>query len=269
MYSFFKKYKVNILILSPPIMVFLSKSPLVSQFDLSCVKVIRSGGAPLGKELRNSVKKRLNISIVQQSYGMTECVSISGQTIGNEKPGSVGVLRPGTFGQVICLESGKSLGPYKHGELIFKSDAVMKGYINNEAATQQTIDADGWLHTGDIGYYDSDGEFFVVDRLKELIKYKGFQVPPAEIEDILLQHPKVADAAVVGVPDARTGEKALAVIVKQGAVSEKEIVDYVAKLVSPPKRLHGGVIFVPIIPKNAGGKILRKDLRSFVNKSKL
>lgn len=190
----------------------------------------------------------------------------------NNKPGSVGTLQFGTWCKVIDTRTGEILGPNKPGELCFKGRLMMKGYINNEEETRNAM-KDGWLHTGDVGYYDKDEEFFIVDRLKELIKYKGFQVPPAELEAILLSHPKIKDAAVIGIPDEEAGELPLAFVVKQPGVelSAEEVKTFVAKEASPAKRLHGGVQFTDAIPKNASGKILRRMLReSFKNsKSKL
>lgn len=179
-------------------------------------------------------------------------------------------MKPGTYAKVIDTETGKPLGPYQRGELCFKGDCIMKGYIGDKKATESTIDKSGWLHTGDIGYYDDDFEFFIVDRIKELIKYKGFQVPPAEIEALLLTHPKIKDAAVIGVPDEECGELPLAFVVKQteGNLTEKEVIDFIAKKASPAKRLRGGVRFVDEIPKNPSGKILRRHLRDFVKNSK-
>lgn len=184
----------------------------------------------LSKEIEDKVKARINIPIIRQGFGMTEGSILTGQTDTNHKPGSVGILNAGTYGRVVDIESGKVLGPYQQGELHFKGNTIMKGYINDKSATDNMIDAHGWLHSGDIGYVDEDGEFFIVDRLKELIKYKAFQVPPAELEAILLQHPAISDAGVVGVPDEAAGELPLAFVVKQpnATITEKEIIDYVA-----------------------------------------
>lgn len=217
--------------LVPPLMVFLAKSPLVSEYDLSSVKVIWSGAAPLSKEVEDAVKTRIKVPIVRQGYGMTEgSLSFTGQTDSNHKSGSVGVLRTGILGRVVDVESGENLKPFEKGELLFKGSCIMKGYINDIEATKNTVDEDGWLHSGDIGYYDDDGELYVVDRLKELIKYKGFQVPPAEIEALLLQHPDVRDAGVIGILDDCAGELPLAFIVKQhkSDVTEKDIIKFIA-----------------------------------------
>lgn len=212
-------------------MVFLAKSPLVSEYDLSSVKVIWSGAAPLSKEIEDAVKSRIGVPIVRQGYGMTEgSLSFAGQTDNNHKSGSVGVLRTGVWGRVVDVDTGKSLKAFEKGELLFKGSCLMKGYINDIDATKNTIDEDGWLHSGDIGYYDNDGELFIVDRLKELIKYKGFQVPPAELEALLLQHPDVRDAGVIGILDDGAGELPLAFVVKQSHsdVTEKDIINFIA-----------------------------------------
>lgn len=252
-------------------MVLLSKSKLVDKYDLSSLKVIWCGAAPLSKDIENDVKRRLNILVMRQGYGMTEgTFAFCGQTDERQTNGSVGTLRAGIHGRVVDIETGECLGPYEQGELQFKSKCLMKGYIGNEAATKNTIDADGWLHTGDIGYYDRNGEWYIVDRIKELIKYKAYQVPPAEIEAVLLTNEKIKDAGVIGMPDELAGECAMAFIVKQPNVelTEKEVIDFVAKRVSPPKRLHGGVQIISEIPKNPSGKILRRKLREIVQKKK-
>lgn len=252
----------------------LSKSQLVDKYDLSSLKVIWCGAAPLSKEIENDVQRRLNIPVMRQGYGMTEgTFAFCGQTDQRRTSGSVGVLRLGVFGRVVNTETSECLGAYAQGELQFKGNCLMKGYVGNDAATRDTIDADGWLHTGDVGYYDDNGEWYIVDRIKELIKYKAFQVAPAEIEAILLANAQIKDAGVIGVPDESAGECAMAFIVKQPNVelSEKEVIDYVAERVSHPKRLHGGVRFISEIPKNPSGKILRRKLREIVQpkKSKL
>lgn len=188
------------------------------------------------------------------------------------KPGSVGILSPGVYCKIIDPD-GNILGPYQSGEMCFKGKIVMKGYVGDHKATQETIDKDGWLHTGDVAYFDKDHHFYIVDRLKELIKYKAFQVAPAELEAILLSHPKIQDAAVIGLPDEASGELPLAFVVKQtqvGNITEKEIVDFVASKVSHSKRLRGGVRFIDEIPKNLSGKILRRELKALLKvKSKL
>ncbi|OXU30119.1 hypothetical protein TSAR_003795 [Trichomalopsis sarcophagae] len=216
-----EKYKTQVLSLVPPLMVFLAKHPIVDNYDLSSVKIIWCGAAPLSREIEDAVKKRLNNPEIRQGYGMTETTLTVVKVPENcDKPGSAGRLMPGVLGKVIPIDDGgkwsdKTLGPYQEGELCFKGDLIMKGYCGDKTSTSATIDEEGWLHTGDVGYYDDDGFFYIVDRLKELIKYKGFQVPPAELEAILLTHPEIKDAAVVGLPDEVAGELPIAFVVKQ------------------------------------------------------
>lgn len=280
-------------------MVFLAKSPLVEKYDLSSLQVIWSGAAPLSKKLEMAVKNRIGIKCVRQGYGMTEgTFAFCAQNDNLHSNGSVGPLQIGTYARVVDVDTGECLGPNQKGELHFKGTCIMKGYIGNRQATSAAVDSDGWLHTGDIGYYDDNGEFYIVDRIKELIKYKGFQVPPAEIEALLLTNSQIKDAGVVGVPDEQCGETAFAFVVKQpnATITEKDVIQYVAgnlneidrnnnnismlfmrkifsfsERLSNPKRLHGGVKFVDAIPKSTTGKILRRVLRDMVKnlKSKL
>ncbi|CAG2057288.1 unnamed protein product, partial [Timema podura] len=171
---------------------------------------------------------------------------------------------------ILDLVTGKTVGPNKEGELCFKGTQIMKGYYGDSKATSECFDKEGYFHTGDVGYYDTDGYFFIMDRIKELIKYKAFQVAPAELEAILLKHPSIEDAAVVGVPDEVSGELPKAFVVKKQGIDviEEEIVKFVAGQVSPHKKLRGGVTFVDSIPKTSSGKILRRELRDST-KSKL
>lgn len=215
----------------PPIIVWLTKTPLIAKYNLSSLKVIWYGAAPLSKDVQIAAQNRLNNPVIRQGYGMTEgTLAYIGQTDGHHKIGSVGILRCGVWGRVVDIETGKVLGPNQRGELHFKGSSIMKGYIGDKQATNATIDANGWLQTGDIGYYDEDGEWFIVERIKELIKYKAFQVPPAEIEAILLTHDQIKDAGVIGVEDESAGELALAFVVKQpnATITEKDVIDFVA-----------------------------------------
>ncbi|HUR49102.1 MAG TPA: AMP-binding protein [Acidimicrobiales bacterium] len=247
---------------APPIVVALAKHPVVDKFDLSALTQIFSGAAPLSAELALECGARLGCEVVQ-GYGMTELGPVSHATPpGGFKPGSVGVTLPLTELMIVDPESGKPLGRDADGELWIRGPQVMKGYLNNEAATRETLDADGWLHTGDIGHVDFDDHVYVVDRLKELIKYKGFQVPPAELEALLLTHPQVADAAVIGVPHDEAGELPAAfVVLKSGAeVTAADLQEFVAGQVATYKQIRR-VTFVDAIPKSASGKILRRVLR--------
>ncbi|XP_050068385.1 uncharacterized protein LOC126556880 [Anopheles maculipalpis] len=269
-------YRCNTLLSVPPIVLFLAKHPLVDSYDLTSIRTVICGAAPLSRETEELLLQRLpNIQHVRQGYGMSELTLATLIQSGDDhKPGSVGRVQIGTQVKVVDPTTGKTLGPNERGELCFRGTQVMKGYIGDEQATRSTIDADGWLHSGDVGYYDEDGEFFVVDRLKELIKYKGYQVPPAEIEAVLLTHPAILDAAVIGVPDEAAGELPLAFVVRQpndagAAVTELEIVQFVAERASAAKRLHGGVQFIDAIPKNLSGKVLRRELRELVSGEKM
>nr|CAD7458246.1 unnamed protein product [Timema tahoe] len=257
----------------PPILAFLAKHPMVLQYDLRSLTRVGVGAAPVSADLLRQFKNRFpHIGFIRQGYGMTETTlsALGNNTNDHGKLESVGTLVPGMEAKVID-ESGRSLGVGQRGELCFRGCVVMKGYVNNPSATSQTIDHEGWLHTGDVGYYDEEGSFYIVDRLKDLIKYKGFQVPPAELEAILMSHPGVMDAAVIGVPDEGAGELPKAFVVKKNAnVTAQQLVDYVDGQVSSAKKLRGGVQFVEAIPKNPSGKILRKELRDVVSpKSKL
>lgn len=198
---------------------------------MSSIKLIISRSAPLAQSVVTEINKRFNNPKIREAYGMTESssVGLTAQTDKHHKRGSVGTLRNCVYGKVIDLDTGKVLGPNQPGELLFKGPNIMKGYVNNSKATNEMIDNDNWLHTGDIGYYDDDQEWFIIDRLKELIKYKGHQVAPAELEAVLLQYPKISDAAVIGVPDEVAGEIPLAFVVKKidEFVTEMEILDFV------------------------------------------
>jgi 4-coumarate--CoA ligase len=194
---------------------------------------------------------------------MTEMSPVSHlTTVGGFKPGSVGVTAPSTETLIVDPATGESVGIDVDGEVWVRGPQVMKGYLNNPTATAETLDADGWLHTGDIGHIDADGHLFIVDRLKELIKYKGFQVPPAELEALLLTHPAVADAAVIGLPDEEAGEIPVGyVVLRPGAeVSTEDIQAFVAEQVAHYKQVRV-LHVVDEIPKSASGKILRRVLR--------
>ena len=247
---------------APPMVLALAKLPIVDDYDLSSLTTIFSGAAPLSAELALEAGTRLGCEVVQ-GYGMSELSPVSHLTPpGHWKPGSVGVAAPNTEVMIVDPGPGQPLGVDQDGEVWIRGPQVMKGYLNNPAATAATIDAQGWLHTGDIGHVDPDGHLFVVDRLKELIKFKGFQVPPAELEALLLTHPAIADAAVVGLPDDEAGEIPVGfVVLKPGSeLDEAEVAAFVAGQVATYKQLRK-VVFVEQIPKSASGKILRRVLR--------
>lgn len=265
-------YKITTLAMAPPLAVFLAKSDKVMQYDLSSITNMYCGAAPLSKETEDEVKRRLKCDTLRQGYGLTEAtLALLVCDINNIKSGTCGKVISRMSCKVRDPETGRSLGPNQTGELCFKGPLVMMGYYKNEQATRATFTSDGWLKTGDLGYYDDEGFFSVIDRLKELIKFKGYQVAPAELEAILINHPKIKDAGVVGLPDELVGERPLAFVVKKEevtSITEEEIKKHVADMVSPQKRLTGGVIFVDSVPKNPTGKILRRELRDLLKQYK-
>ena len=245
----------------PPIVLALAKHPMVDDYNTDSLNVIFSGAAPLSGELGEEAAARLGCSVVQ-GYGMTELSPVSHATIpGQGKAGSSGVTVSNTECRIVDLE-GNDLGVDEDGELWVRGPQVMKGYLNNDEATAMTIDEDGWLHTGDVAHLDSDGYIFIVDRIKELIKYKGFQVPPAELEGLLLTHPAVADAAVIGIPDDECGEipKGFITLKPGQDTSAEDIQEFVAGQVASYKQVRM-IEFLDVIPKSASGKILRRELR--------
>jgi acyl-CoA synthetase (AMP-forming)/AMP-acid ligase II len=246
----------------PPIVLALAKHPLVDQFDLGSVKQIFSGAAPLGADLAAEAAARVGCEVVQ-GYGMTELSPVSHCTIvGDFRPGTSGITVPNTECRLVDPDTGDDRGVGEEGELWVRGPQVMKGYLNNPEATRNTTDEDGWLHTGDIAVIDEFHHVSIVDRLKELIKYKGFQVPPAELEALLIAHPMIADVAVIGVPDEEAGElpKAFVVLQPGAELSAAEVQAHVAGHVASYKAIRI-VEFVDEIPKSASGKILRRILR--------
>ncbi|KPI96565.1 Luciferin 4-monooxygenase [Papilio xuthus] len=262
-----EKYKVSQLTVVPPVLIALCKTP--SKHDVSSVMVVVSGAAPLHKETADGVFKRFpNAQAVLQGYGMTECTLAVAINVNPDKDSSVGQINSNTVVKIVHPETGKVLGPNQEGEICVKSAMIMKGYIGKRK--QDDFDEEGFFKTGDIGYYDEDKYLYIVDRLKELIKYKAYQVAPAELEAVLLKHAGVRDSGVVGVPHPSAGEVPLAFVVVQpdSKVTEAELQQFVAERLSNPKHLRGGVRFVEAIPKSLTGKILRKDLRKMVKSTK-
>jgi acyl-CoA synthetase (AMP-forming)/AMP-acid ligase II len=221
-----------------------------------------SGAAPLGAELEQACAERLGCR-VSQGYGMTESSPVSHAVPfpdGTVKPGSIGPCLPNMECRIVDPATGEDVEQGERGELWMRGPNVMKGYLNNEEATKETVDGEGWLHTGDVAIVDEDGYFTIVDRVKELIKFKGFQVAPAELEALIITHPKVADVAVIPVPDEEAGEIPKAYVVLNGELSDEELMEFVAEKVSSYKRIRA-VEVVDEIPKSASGKILRRVLK--------
>ncbi|KAI4295290.1 hypothetical protein L6164_035351 [Bauhinia variegata] len=264
-----QQHKVSVAMVVPPLVLALAKNPMVADFDLSSIRLVLSGAAPLGKELEDALRSRVPQAILGQGYGMTEAGPVLSMCLGfakqafPTKAGSCGTVVRNAELKVVDPDTGSSLGYNGAGEICIRGHQIMKGYLNDHNATAATIDADGWLHTGDIGYVDEDDEIFIVDRVKELIKFKGFQVPPAELEGLLISHPSIADAAVVPQKDPVAGEVPVAFVVRSNGfdLTEEAVKEFIAKQVVFYKRIHK-VYFVHAIPKSPSGKILRKDLRA-------
>ncbi|KAE7999761.1 hypothetical protein FH972_004162 [Carpinus fangiana] len=264
-----QKYKVSVMPIVPPIVLTITKFPDLEKYDLSSIKMLKSGGAPLGKETEEIVKSKFPNALFGQGYGMTEagpvlamCLAFAKEPLA-VKSGACGTVVRNAEMKIVDPDTGASLPRNQSGEICIRGDQIMKGYINDPEATARTIDKEGWLHTGDIGFIDDDDELFIVDRLKELIKYKGFQVAPAELEALLLTHPSISDAAVVPLKDDLAGEVPVAFVVRSNGsqITEDEIKQFVSKQVVFYKRI-SRVFFVDAVPKSPSGKILRKDLRA-------
>ncbi|WP_040337634.1 4-coumarate--CoA ligase family protein [Candidatus Blastococcus massiliensis] len=273
-------YKITRAFVAPPILLALAKHPLIDQYDLSSLESILSGAAPLDEQLALAVQDRLQAKggnvTVAQGYGMTELSPVSHTTpdpdampsgfSGEVPKGSVGFAIPNTECRLIDPSTGEDASPGERGELWVRGPQVMKGYLNNPEATASTVDSEGWLHTGDVAVVDENGIYTVVDRVKELIKYKGYQVAPAELEAVLIGHPEIADAAVIGVPDKESGEelpKAFVVRAPGSELTEEAVMAYMSEKVAPHKKIRF-VEFIDAVPKSSAGKILRKELKARV-----
>jgi len=259
--QFIEKYRVTLSHIVPPIVLKLTKDPIVDNYDLSSLRMIFSGAAPLSAELSDQCMVRIGCGI-RQGYGMTETSPVTHSSPADPakmKLGSVGPPAPNTECKLLDPGTGEELIANQRGEVCVRGPQIMKGYLNNPEATARTIDSDNWLHTGDIGYADDDGDFFIVDRVKELIKYKGFQVAPAELEAVLLTHPAVADAAVIPCPDDEAGEVPKAFVVLKDKASAEELMSFVAARTAPHKKIRF-LEFIEQIPRSLAGKILRRVL---------
>jgi acyl-CoA synthetase (AMP-forming)/AMP-acid ligase II len=255
-------YKVTIAPLVPPIVLGLAKHPAVGNFDLSSLERVVCGAAPLGADVALEAERRIGCT-VSQGYGMTEASPVThlppSADPAKVKIGSIGWIVPNTEVKVVDVVTRKALGPGQEGELLIRGPQIMKGYLNRPGETAASLDAEGWYASGDIGRADGEGYFYIVDRVKELIKYKGMAVAPAELEALLLTHPAVRDAAVIPSPDAEAGEVPKAFVVSQGETSAEALMAFVADQVAPHKRIRR-LEFVEEIPRSASGKILRRVL---------
>ncbi|KAK9302837.1 hypothetical protein QLX08_005324 [Tetragonisca angustula] len=263
-----EQYRITNIPLVPPVLVTLAKHPMVLNYNFSSVREIICGAAPFPKDIADEVKRRIKVKTIRNGYGMTELTIVSNisDTISNDN--SVGSVMAGLKYKVVNTETGKTLSAREVGEVCFAGDRVMLGYFKNPKITAETIDKENWLHTGDLGYFNEEGTLYITGRIKEIIKYKGFQVSPSEIEEIIMSHPSVKDAAVLGKPDELSGELPIALVVRQPGkiISEKEILDFTNGHLSPHKWLRGGVKFIEDIPKTPSGKIIRKELINMMSK---
>nr|AIY34663.1 4-coumarate:CoA ligase-like protein [Albuca bracteata] len=257
------RFAVSHLFVVPPVMVGLAKMGKVTKYNLDSLRWICSGAAPVGGDVMEEVARAFDGVDVVQGYGLTETTSIISLERCKEKGrkiGSTGYLMAGIEAKVITVDTLQPVPPRMNGELLFRGPNMMQGYFNNPEATRLTLDDEGWLHTGDLGYFDEKGRLYVEDRIKELIKCKGFQVAPAELEAVLISHPQILDAAVVPMEDAEAGQVPIAFVVcPDSSLTETDVQKFVANEVAPYKRLRR-VVFVNGIPKTASGKILRREL---------
>ncbi|EMC91272.1 hypothetical protein BAUCODRAFT_39435 [Baudoinia panamericana UAMH 10762] len=262
-------HKITFAYVVPPVVLLLAKHPCVEKYDLSSLRMMNSGAAPLTRELVDDMYKRIKVPI-KQGYGLSETSPTTHTQPWDDwrrTCGSVGTMLPNQTAKYMSPEE-KEVPVGEVGELWIKGPNVFKGYLNNPEGTKHAFDSEGYFKTGDVGYQDKEGNFYITDRVKELIKYKGFQVPPAELEGLLVSHPKVDDVAVIGVfkADLATEVPLAFVVPAQGVTPspslEKEISEWLAQRVAQHKRLRGGVKFVDAIPKSASGKILRRMLKT-------
>ncbi|KAJ7109639.1 AMP binding protein [Mycena crocata] len=278
-----QKYKVAFAFIVPPVLVVLARHPAVESYDLSSLEYMLSGAAPLGADLVKMVQRRLlskrkpgAICLITQGYGLTE-TSPSTHSLdfpsADRKVGSIGHLLPNLKARLVEDDDGKiDAQEGQPGELWIHGKTVMKGYLNNPSATKNAITPDGWFKTGDVAIRDKEGYYYIVDRRKELIKYKGFQVPPAELEAVLLSHPEIADAAVIGVDSVEQATELPRAYIAHAhpetvktaeakAAFAASVAKWIETKVAKHKFLRGGVAIIDVVPKSAAGKILRRELR--------
>ena len=256
-----EQHRVTVLYAVPPIINALARHPAAGDADLSSLRWIMSAAAPLDAETASACARRAGCPVFQ-AYGMTEASpAVTATPPDDDAPyDSVGVILPNTECKIVDPVTGRALGPGQDGELLFRGPQVMRGYLGDPASTERAFDSEGFYRSGDVGHIDADGRLFVVDRIKELIKYKGYQVVPAELEAILLSHPAVTDAAVIGLPAGADGEAPRGFVVLASEVPLDEIASYVAERVAPYKKLRA-IEAITEIPRSATGKILRRVLK--------
>jgi len=258
--------RITVAYIVPPVALALAKSPIVDKYNLKSLRMLNSAAAPAPRDVIREIYRRLGVP-TKQMYGLSEASpGVSSQTVQdwNKPIGSSGRLSPNMSLKIV--QDGEEMDRGREGEIWICGPNIFIGYYNNPTATSAAIDAEGWYHTGDIGYVDENDNIFITDRLKELIKYNGFQVPPTQLEALLIGHPAVLDVAVIDVYSAeRATELPRAYIVlanghRGDKKMEKDLHEWVNKQVVPYKRLRGGIRFVETIPKSTAGKLLRRVL---------
>ena len=262
------EYQLKELLLVPPILIRLVRDPIVDEYDLSFLRRFSSGAAPLSEDIIQLLKKKFPQTGFKQGYGMTEscsCITAHPPSLYDYKNAhAVGTVVASTTVKIV-KDDGTEAGVGEPGEILAKGPQIVMGYLNNEKATRESFDKDGYLHTGDQGAIDENGIITITDRIKEMIKVKGIGVAPAELEDLLLGHPKVSDVAVLGISDEYSGEVPKAYVVPQsgekvGHDLGMELIAYVKEKKVRYKAVKE-VEFIDEIPKSASGKILRRVLR--------
>ncbi|VDO97385.1 unnamed protein product [Soboliphyme baturini] len=264
--SILRDQKIQHVFAVPYILKRITSDPRVRNYDISCLKAITSATSPLHEETYMKLRKLFpHVTAIKQAFGMTEVMGSHVNPVfpGSErKRSSIGMLLPCYEAKVVDISTGAELGCKKHGEICLKTPTACAGYYQNQEATSVLFDKEGWLHTGDIGYYDEEEFFYIVGRLKELIKVKGFQVSPTELEDIILKHPLVVDVAVIGIPDEINGELPFAYVVRKDASLTEEMLAYYfnPKVIRYKRIMPSNIRFVASIPKTKLGKPRRKAL---------
>ena len=258
------KYKANYMPVSPSEIVALLKSDSTNKYDLSSLMFLGCGGAPLSEDVAVKFRDKFPTVQILRGYGLTETGGMTAATIEPvevTRLDSVGRLAEFMEAKIVDPITGEALFPGKEGELWLRGPNIMKGYVGDDKATAETLDSEGWLKTGDLCYFDSQGLLFIVSRLKELIKYKAFQVPPAELEHLLLSIPEIVDAAVIPYPDEDVGQIPMAFVVRklESNITESQIIEFIAKQVAPYKQIRR-FAFINSIPRSHAGKILRREL---------
>jgi acyl-CoA synthetase (AMP-forming)/AMP-acid ligase II len=256
-----QKHKITNLFVVPPALLALANFPEVEKYDTSSLNMIMSGAAPLPQEVAKAASARLKTTVLQ-GYGMTETSPVTNvNPRARIKDTTVGPPISDTTQKVVSLEDGHEMGAGEIGELLTHGPQVMKGYWQKPDSTAETLPGEGWIRTGDLVQLDDEGYVTILDRMKEMIKYKGYQVAPAELEALLMEHPSVMDSAVIPKRDEEAGEvpKAFILLRPGQEASAEDLMRFVEERVAPYKKVRE-VEFVEAIPKTPSGKILRREL---------